>query len=103
MTDPRRNRTGDERADQRQGEQADDLQGALAKRLPPGVLLEAQAFGALERRTLRHGLGVRPRGVIPGVPRGAWTSLYLVSADAQGVTLENATSTPATFDLWVYR
>lgn len=103
MTDPRRNRTDNPTDDQRRGEQADDLQGALAKRLPPGVLLEAVAFKATERRTLRHGLGVRPRGVIPSCSRGTATFLFQVSADAQGVTLENATSNEAAFDLWVYR
>jgi hypothetical protein len=99
----RRNLSLQPQEDQRRREQADDLEGALKQRLPPGVLLEGVSFKALERRTLRHGLGVRPRGVMPSVARGAATFLYQLGADSSGITLENATSNEATFDLWVYR
>lgn len=81
----------------------DDIETALSAMLPPGVLLVDVAFAASETRTLRHGLGVRPRGVLASMPRGAALALLEVSRDDQSVTVQNTTASAGWVDLWVYR
>lgn len=98
----RRNLTGAPAVDQAGRERSDDLDGALRRRMPPGVLLTGIAFKALERRTIPHGLKTTPRGVMPSVPRGGATLLVQMGLTGDSVVLENATSNEATYDLWVY-
>lgn len=101
MSQTRRNPAAPPARTVREG--ADDLDGALAKRFPPGVLLRDVRFQANETRTLQHGLGARPRGVFPSLPRGEEILLKQLTSDETSVKIENASSGDGVVDLWVYQ
>lgn len=96
----RRNLTGDAAQDRTGRERSDDLDAALAKRLPEGQAVKDVAMVAGEAKVIRHGLGRTPQGWIVTRRHDGYALPLETGRDARTLTLSSTND--GTIDLWVF-